>query len=437
MNRLQTAVLTTFVLLTCAAESRAQNALNTSCVDQLRLGVYNSVRTRSTSQQASSAVQSMCSTYQSLSQTNISASMMIDAPFFGLDARMSYGQLETLARSLCTSSDSRSMSAHEQDVLTQTISPDAMQAYRACVEADRHGLHFRRTISGSESDLVTLALAYTGTGTSGVGLQDIRVLPEDAYQCTGELWDARRNQPTGPRAQLTMIGNSFLSMSCRRRLSSTPNAAPGRQVFAPPAQLVVSTGGGALVTIIPEAAEIDAPPPVSTPVGSVVAFAGDTPPTGWLLCDGRPLSRTGYAALFTAIGTVHGTPDATSFNVPDYRGYFLRGADLNAGRDPDRSGRTPMAAGGRSGDAVGTVQSPAVGTHNHGASAVMGGSPFSSTASANSEMRNGFASGGNFHDNGHAGVSRQPLPVSVSVQAAGGSESRPLNASVNWIIRAR
>ncbi len=437
MNKFGIAIVTALALFISSVEVCAQNNLNTSCVDQLRLGVYNSVRTRSTAQQASSAVQSMCSTYQSLSQTNVAASVMVDAPFFGVDARMSYAQLETLARSLCTNSDTRSMSAQEQDLLTQTISPDAMQAYRACVEAERQGLHFRRTISGSESDLVTLALSYNGPGTSGIGLQDVRVIPDDAFQCAGELWDARRNQPTGPRSQLTMIGNSFLSMSCRRRVASSPSAAPGRRIFAPPAQLVVSTGGGALVTIIPEAAEVDAPPPVTTPIGGVVAFAGDTPPSGWLLCDGRPLSRTGYPGLFTAIGTAHGTPDALTFNLPDYRGYFLRGADLNAGRDPDRGGRTSMAAGGRSGDAVGTVQSGAVGSHNHGASAVMGGNPFSSTAIGNSEMRNGFSTGGNFHDNGNAGVSRHPLPVTVSVQAAGGGESRPLNASVNWIIRVR
>jgi len=51
-------------------------------------------------------------------------------------------------------------------------------------------------------------------------------------------------------------------------------------------------------------------------------------PTGWLLCDGSAVSRTTYAALFTAISTTYGTGDgSTTFNVPDYRGRSPLGPD--------------------------------------------------------------------------------------------------------------
>lgn len=64
------------------------------------------------------------------------------------------------------------------------------------------------------------------------------------------------------------------------------------------------------------------------PAGTVVAFAGSAVPPGWLLCDGAALSRTTYATLFGAIGSGHGSGNGTStFNLPDYRGYFLRGVD--------------------------------------------------------------------------------------------------------------
>ena len=50
-------------------------------------------------------------------------------------------------------------------------------------------------------------------------------------------------------------------------------------------------------------------------------------PDGWLHCHGQAVSRTTYAALFAAIGTVYGQGDgSTTFNVPDFRGSFLRGA---------------------------------------------------------------------------------------------------------------
>lgn len=60
---------------------------------------------------------------------------------------------------------------------------------------------------------------------------------------------------------------------------------------------------------------------VYSPAGMVSQFAGATAPTGWLLCDGTAVSRTIYAALFTAIGTTYGAGDgSTTFNVPNLQG---------------------------------------------------------------------------------------------------------------------
>lgn len=56
-------------------------------------------------------------------------------------------------------------------------------------------------------------------------------------------------------------------------------------------------------------------------------YAGSTIPTGWLECDGSAVSRTTYAALFTAIGTTWGTGDgSTTFNLPDMRGKVAIGS---------------------------------------------------------------------------------------------------------------
>lgn len=64
-----------------------------------------------------------------------------------------------------------------------------------------------------------------------------------------------------------------------------------------------------------------------TPPGSMNAFAGTAAPAGWLICDGSAVSRTTYAGLFSIIGTIHGSGDGTTtFNLPDARGSFLRGA---------------------------------------------------------------------------------------------------------------
>jgi len=69
------------------------------------------------------------------------------------------------------------------------------------------------------------------------------------------------------------------------------------------------------------------------PAGSIIATGRAAAPTGFLLCDGSAVSRTDYARLFAAIGTVYGVGDgAKTFNVPDLRGRVPIGVDGPAGR---------------------------------------------------------------------------------------------------------
>lgn len=63
------------------------------------------------------------------------------------------------------------------------------------------------------------------------------------------------------------------------------------------------------------------------PTGSVMPYVGTSAPTGWLMCDGSQVSRTTYSDLFGVISTHYGQGDnSTTFNLPDFRGQFLRGA---------------------------------------------------------------------------------------------------------------
>ena len=67
------------------------------------------------------------------------------------------------------------------------------------------------------------------------------------------------------------------------------------------------------------------------PTGSVLTFAGSSIPSGFLLCNGAAISRTTYANLFAAIGTMYGAGDgATTFNLPDLRDRYIIGANTNA-----------------------------------------------------------------------------------------------------------
>ena len=69
------------------------------------------------------------------------------------------------------------------------------------------------------------------------------------------------------------------------------------------------------------------------PVGSVIAYMGTDVPTGYLLMDGRTLSRTTYAALFAVIGTTQGAGDgSTTFGIADMTdGRYLMGSTVAGG----------------------------------------------------------------------------------------------------------
>lgn len=76
--------------------------------------------------------------------------------------------------------------------------------------------------------------------------------------------------------------------------------------------------------------------------GIIAPYAGATAPAGWLLCDGRSLSRTTYNALYNAIGTAYGSVDGASFNIPDLMGRVIIGRDNMSGT---AQGRVTSASG--------------------------------------------------------------------------------------------
>jgi hypothetical protein len=76
----------------------------------------------------------------------------------------------------------------------------------------------------------------------------------------------------------------------------------------------------------------------SVPVGTVIYYSANTPPTNFIKANGDAVSRTTYSDLFTVIGTTYGAGDgSTTFNVPDLRGEFMRGWDDSRGIDNGRS----------------------------------------------------------------------------------------------------
>ncbi|SPO68097.1 tail fiber protein [Pseudomonas sp. JV241A] len=194
----------------------------------------------------------------------------------------------------------------------------------------------------------------------------------------------------------------------------------------------------------------------STPPGTIVYFPGFNPPPGFLKANGAVVSRTTYAALFAAVGTFGGVGDgATTFNVPDFRGEFIRCLDEGRGVDPGRAlgsvqgsqnawhthGATTGAAGGHAHPFSGLAT--ASGGHTHaqtvyggwadGAPAVLAGRSSGSTGV--NTLITGALDGVHTHAvTGTVGVAGEHVhPVTVS--AEGGTESRPRNVALLACIK--
>ena len=179
------------------------------------------------------------------------------------------------------------------------------------------------------------------------------------------------------------------------------------------------------------------------PTGSVHMMATTTAPSGYLKCDGAAISRTAFADLFAIIGTTHGEGDGSStFNVPDLRGEFVRGWDDARGVD---SGRT-----------FGSSQSDANKQHNHTATSTTSISPsdhnhvfpgddqlsFTAngqggwtdrrTGSFNYDADSSTSGNGIIYRTSDATLSAS---TSTSIANDGGSEARPRNIAMMYVIK--
>ncbi|ATS75514.1 phage tail protein [Xanthomonas citri] len=113
--------------------------------------------------------------------------------------------------------------------------------------------------------------------------------------------------------------------------------------------------------------------------GQIVVMASLYPPTGLLVCDGAAISRTKYAALFAAIGTVYGAGDGnTTFNVPKIKdGTVITHTSVATSVGSYGAGQvishTHSAGAAAVGDHAHYTALGAAGVHAHGASVNPGG----------------------------------------------------------------
>jgi len=193
------------------------------------------------------------------------------------------------------------------------------------------------------------------------------------------------------------------------------------------------------------------------PAGTVLAYAGATAPSGWLMCDGTAYSRTEYADAYAAIGVLYGAGNgSTTFNVPDLRGVFMRGSGTNGTSNYGGvTGHTPAGGnlatkGGQKTAKNGLTATSTAPTFNGGS--ITGGTTGAASGdlfvnSANypnyantSFAAGGYTSGDNFynarsHTHGVSGTSAGSNTSPTITVGTGDAETAPAALAVNYIIK--
>lgn len=215
---------------------------------------------------------------------------------------------------------------------------------------------------------------------------------------------------------------------------------------------LVNGTNGDFLQVLSGSIQFNSTIPGGIPTGTVVKYAANSAPSGWILCNGALYGRTALDPspqpnLFGVIGTTYGFTTISNFAVPDLRGMFVRGFDNGRGIDPLR--------------AFGSNQTDSFKSHNHNGitNAEVGHThPFSGTTSgagahAHTVPTGAFSSGvqsggGASLFNNNAGTSTAPDHTHTfngtaasgtshthGIDFEGQTETRPQNVAMNYIIK--
>lgn len=188
-------------------------------------------------------------------------------------------------------------------------------------------------VTGDSSEvtpgILTIPTTIANSAVTTVKIADNNVTNAKLAQVSTATFKGRITAATGNVEDLTvtqatsMLNNFVGDSGSGGTKGLVPAPAAGDAALS---KFLAANGGWAVPTSLALAA------------GAVMSFAMSTPPVGWLECDGTAISRTTYATLFSAIGVTFGSGDgSTTFNIPDVRGYFVRGWDHSRGVDTGRA----------------------------------------------------------------------------------------------------
>ena len=149
------------------------------------------------------------------------------------------------------------------------------------------------------------------------------------------------------------------------------------------------------------------------PIGVVMFLPSTIVPYGYFEANGQAVSRTTYAALWEFMGHPNTGDGSTTFNIPDYRGEFIRGWDHGRGIDTNRE--------------LGSLQYSQNLAHNHGSAGDDQLAFATGVAGWPGTSRGSFGYDADSRSSGTSQI--------WNTTTDGGNESRPRNVALMPIIK--
>lgn len=242
-----------------------------------------------------------------------------------------------------------------------------------------------QTLAAAQTEVTWSTLTNTGLAVYIEGVRLDLVSGADGWQPNGTTAiTLGKSYPAGTKitgVQNEPLGNVPFPLEASKNLSDVPNKGLGRSNLG-----------------VYSKAESDA----AGQPGDIKMTARITAPTGWLKANGAAVSRTTYANLFAAIGTIYGAGDGfNTFNLPDLRGEFVRGWDDGRGVD--------------SGRVFGSRQSDDFKEHSH--------------------LSPTFGGGSGTYQVGSSNKTSYDYLDAAPTEKTGGTETRPRNVALLYLIK--
>ena len=169
-------------------------------------------------------------------------------------------------------------------------------------------------------------------------------------------------------------------------------------------------------------------------VGEIIPWVSSSVPSEYLPCDGRIVAMASFPDLHSVIGNQYNSgtlaDGTTTFALPDFRGYFLRGIAADDTVDKDGVRAVGSIQEDSTAQSKNTINIKEDGDHSHTIKTA-------SYTYSNTHTAGSYPSGGGSYQQPYAGADAPIVNDGSHHHPITGfdEETRPKNVAVNWVIR--